>query len=330
MYNKLFKNKTLLVTGGTGSFGKHLVKTLLQFDTNLIIYSRDELKQFNMRQEFKSNKIKYIIGDIRDTNATDNAFKNVDFVFHAAALKQVPSCEIYPNEAVLTNVIGSNNVIEASIKNNVKKLILLSTDKAVEPINAMGTSKSLMEKLAIAKSNTQDKTKISIVRYGNVLFSRGSVIPLFLDKIEKNEPVPITDPNMTRFLLKLEDAISLVLFAFKKNSNGSIFVKKSPACKIIDLANALYDLKKKEANIITIGDRIGEKKHEKLISSSEMSRSKIFKEYVEIQNKRSNLNFENYFYKGKKNDHDDYTSDNTKQLSNDDIKKLIISCGISL
>ena len=326
------KFKKILVTGGTGSFGNEIVKSFLdENNVNQIrIFSRDELKQDEMRKRYKSKKLEFVIGDVRDKETLSNVTKNIDLVFHAAALKQVPSCEFFPDEAVKTNFIGSKNVIESSLEKRVKKIILLSTDKAVEPINAMGMSKALMEKLAISYSKKFDEkfSSICCVRYGNVMTSRGSVIPLFEKQILSGQPVTITHKDMTRFLLFLEDAIDLVKFAANNGGNGEILVKKAPSAKIIDVAKELFKILKKKEKIQVIGIRHGEKIHETLVSENEMIRAKDFGKYFKIPLDTRDLNYKAYFAKGskiKKNyrsySSSDITISNTK-LSNM-LKKLI-------
>ena len=326
------KFKKILVTGGTGSFGNEIVKSFLdENNVNQIrIFSRDELKQDEMRKRYKSKKLEFVIGDVRDKETLSNVTKNIDLVFHAAALKQVPSCEFFPDEAVKTNFIGSKNVIVSSLEKRVKKIILLSTDKAVEPINAMGMSKALMEKLAISYSKKFDEkfSSICCVRYGNVMTSRGSVIPLFEKQILSGQPVTITHKDMTRFLLFLEDAIDLVKFAANNGGNGEILVKKAPSAKIIDVAKELFKILKKKEKIQVIGIRHGEKIHETLVSENEMIRAKDFGKYFKIPLDTRDLNYKAYFAKGskiKKNyrsySSSDITISNTKLCNM--LKKLI-------
>ena len=320
-YKKTFKNKTVLIFGGTGSFGSAFLKKAINFEFKQIrIFSRDEKKQHDLRLQYNDSKIKFIIGDIRDRDSVNEACKNVDFVFHAAALKQVPSCEFYPMEAIKTNILGTNNVLDACIANNVKKIVCLSTDKAVYPINAMGMSKALMEKIAIAKSKdlTKNQTQIMITRYGNVLFSRGSILPLLVNKIKNNEPLTITDPEMTRFLMTLDEAIELVLFALKYGKNGQIIIPKTHATNIQTLIDAIKKIHKKE-NYPTkiIGTRHGEKKHETLMSREESFFSKKIKNFFVINSDTRELNYDLYFRKGKQfsQKYYDYTSENTRQLN---------------
>ena len=332
MKNK-FRDKKLLITGGTGSFGKSVLKYFISSNINEIrIFSRDEKKQDDMRNELKSNKLKFYIGDVRDTESLVNACREVDYVFHAAALKQVPSCEFYPSEAIKTNIIGTENILNAAIKCNVKKVVVLSTDKAVYPINAMGVSKAMAEKLLIAKSRFQQKsdTTFCITRYGNVMASRGSVIPLFISQIKKNIPVSITDPLMTRFLMSLKDSVELVVYALLNGKRGDIFVQKAPAATILDLAEALVSIfnKKKKFNII--GTRHGEKLYETLISREEMARAKDLKKYYRIPADTRDLNYSKFFSEGKKkiNYFKDYTSHNTYRLNIKEIKKMLLNLEI--
>jgi len=296
--------KKILITGGTGSFGNVAVKKFLnQKNINEIrIFSRDELKQDQMRKYYNNKKLKFIIGDVRDREALINVTKSINLVFHAAALKQVPSCEFFPEEAVKTNILGSKNLIDASVSNKVSKIILLSTDKAVEPINAMGMSKALMEKLAISYSKrfSENVSTICCVRYGNVLSSRGSVIPLFLEQIKSNKPITITHKDMTRFLLFLDDAIDLVIYAANNAKNGDILVKKAPAAKILDVANVIYKLMNKNPNFKFIGIRHGEKTHETLISKTEMINTIDKGDFYKIPIDTRDLNYQSYFIKGRK------------------------------
>lgn len=328
--NNIFKNKTLMITGGTGSFGNAVLKRFIKMSPlEIRILSRDEKKQNDMRNHYKNNRIKFYIGDIRDYESVDNALKGVDYVFHAAALKQVPSCEFFPLEAIKTNILGANNIINSSFKNNVKKLIMLSTDKSVYPINAMGMTKGLMEKIAIAKSREfYDKKKIGTVvcctRYGNVMASRGSVIPLFFDQLQKNKYLTVTNPNMTRFLMSLEESVDLVFYAFKHAKPGDIFVYKSPAATIETLAKAIMKLSKTKGVIKKIGIRHGEKLFETLVSEEEMQNIQNFKKFYRIIPDNRNLDYERYFNKGNKiNINKSYNSHNTDRLSvNDVIDKI--------
>ena len=323
---KIFKNKILLVTGGTGSFGNAVLNRFLKFDLKEIrIFSRDEKKQDDMRKLYKNKKIKFYLGDVRNKSSVDTAMKNVDYVFHAAALKQVPSCEFYPLEAINTNILGANNVISSAIENNVKKAIFLSTDKAVYPINSMGMSKALMEKIVISRSrDLNENTVICATRYGNVMASRGSVIPLFFEQIKKNKKITITSPNMTRFLMSLEESVELVLEAFKNGKNGEIFVYKSPACSIENLAKAIINMTKTNSKISYIGTRHGEKLFETLVSQEELLNSKSYKKFFKIVPDNRDLDYSKYFAKGRNKPlKDAYTSHNTNRLNvNQIIKKI--------
>lgn len=332
MKNK-FKNKKLLITGGTGSFGKSVLKYFISSNINEIrIFSRDEKKQDDMRNQFNNKKLKFYIGDVRDIDSLKNACRGVDYVFHAAALKQVPSCEFYPSEAIKTNIIGTENILNAAITCNVKKVVVLSTDKAVYPINAMGMSKAMAEKLLISKSRFQQKseTTFCITRYGNVMASRGSVIPLFVSQIKKNEPLSITDPQMTRFLMSLQDSVELVVYALLNGKRGDIFVQKSPAATVLDLAKALLEIFNKKNKLKIIGTRHGEKLYETLISREEMARAKDVKKYYRIPADTRDLNYSKYFSVGKKqlNYFKDYTSHNTNRLNVKEIKKMLLNLGI--
>ena len=326
-YKNFFNKKVILITGGTGSFGKNFLKKIINFNCEIRIYSRDELKQNDLRNELNNDKLKFYIGDIRDKENLDKATIGVDYVFHAAALKQVPSCEFFPIEAVKTNILGSKNLLDCCTKNKVKKIVFLSTDKAVYPINAMGMSKALMEKTLISESNIKSnlKTKMSIVRYGNVMFSRGSVIPLFINQILRNKEITITDKEMTRFLLSLDDAINLVLFAIASNDNGSIFIKKAPSCKILDLAIVLNKIFNKKNKIKIIGKRHGEKIHETLASSSELLTATEYPNYYKVPSDKRPLNYKNYYDVGnKKNLLNDYSSDKTKILNHKELEMLLL------
>lgn len=325
----MFTNKILLITGGTGSFGNAVLRRFLDTDIKEIrIFSRDEKKQDDMREYYKNDKIKYYIGDVRDIRSIDYAMEGVDYVFHAAALKQVPSCEFFPLEAVNTNVLGCENVINSAIKFNVKKVIILSTDKAVYPINAMGMSKALSEKIMIAKSrNLIGKvTHLAGTRYGNVMASRGSVIPLFVEQIKANKPLTITDPSMTRYMMTLEDAVELVLFAYKNGNQGDIFVQKSPAATIETIANALCELYNVDKNFKIIGIRHGEKIYETLVNREEMVRAEDLDKYYRIPTDARGLNYNKYFTKGEKKVSriEEYTSHNTYRLSLEETKKLLL------
>jgi UDP-glucose 4-epimerase len=320
------KNKTLLITGGTGSFGNAVLKRFLNTDhfKEIRIFSRDEKKQEDMRIALKNDKVKFYIGDVRDYNSVENAMSGVDYIFHAAALKQVPSCEFFPIEATKTNVLGTQNVIQAAIKNNVKKVICLSTDKAAYPINAMGISKALMEKVAIASSRNSNKTVVCLTRYGNVMASRGSVIPLFIDQIKNDMPITVTDPNMTRFLMSLDDAVELVLFAFEHGNPGDLFVNKAPASKVETLANAIIELSGKKVQIKNIGTRHGEKLYETLCTREEMMKSEDMGDFYRIPADNRDLNYSKYFNEG--NDIakiEDYNSHNTTILDVKGVKNLL-------
>lgn len=324
----MFKNKVLLITGGTGSFGNAVLKRFLSSDVREIrIFSRDEKKQDDMRKAFNSSKLKFYIGDVRDYQSVANAMRGVDFVFHAAALKQVPSCEFYPLEAVKTNVLGSENVLEAAINYGVKKVVCLSTDKAVYPINAMGTSKAMMEKVIVAKSrNVPDDMMICTTRYGNVMASRGSVIPLFIRQIIEENPITITDPNMTRFMMTLDDAVDLVLHAFKNGENGDIFVQKAPAATIETLTKAIFGIMKQENYPMNvIGTRHGEKAFEALCSREEMFVAEDQGDYYRIPSDNRDLNYSKYNDVGEKDlsKIEDYNSHNTERLNVEEMKDLL-------
>ena len=323
----MFKNKTLLITGGTGSFGNAVLNRFLKSDIKEIkIFSRDEKKQDDMRRSYKSKKIKFFVGDVRDPLSIDGAMTNTDYVFHAAALKQVPSCEFFPVEAVKTNIIGTENVLNSAISNKVEKIICLSTDKAVYPINAMGISKAMMEKVFVAKSRNSGKTKIIGTRYGNVMGSRGSVIPLFIDQIKAGKPITITDPAMTRFMMTLDDAVELVLYAFKNGDQGDLFVQKSPAATVSILAKALSELYKSKSPVEEIGIRHGEKMYETLVTKEEMIKAEDQEKYFKITPDERDLNYDQYFSKGTvKPSIDEYNSNNTKLLSIDEMKNLLIA-----
>ena len=324
--NKLFKNKTILITGGTGSFGSKFIQKILSVDCKIIIFSRDELKQYEQRIDYNKKNIKFIIGDIRDRKSINDAMKDVDYVFHAAALKQVPSCEFFPDQAINTNVNGSINVIDAAVNNKVKSIVLLSTDKAVYPINSMGMTKALMEKISLAKArvNKKNQTTISIVRYGNVMMSRGSVIPLFIDQIKNEKDITITNNKMTRFLMPLDKAIDLVFLAIIKNNNGSIFIHKAKSMNILDLANNLKKIFKSKSKIKMIGTRHGEKIHEVLATSEELQFAKKYQDYFEIKMQNSDLNYNKYFTIGKNlNLKKDFTSENSKKMNFKELSLLI-------
>ena len=324
----MFQGGTLLITGGTGSFGNAVLSRFLDSDLKEIrIFSRDEKKQEDMRIALNNDKVKFYIGDVRDFGSVNDAMRHVDFVFHAAALKQVPSCEFYPMEAVRTNIEGTEHVTRASINNGVRRCVVLSTDKAVYPINAMGMSKALAEKVMVAKSRLSDPagTVLTATRYGNVMASRGSVIPLFIDQIRSGRPITITDPNMTRFLMSLEESVDLVLHAFQHAHPGDIFVQKAPACTVADLATALVELIGRETEIQVIGTRHGEKLYESLISREEMARVENLDRYFRIPSDSRDLNYNKYFVEGEPNISamEDYTSHNTFQLSVPEIKNII-------
>lgn len=327
----MFKNKVLLITGGTGSFGNAVLSRFLNTEIKQIrIFSRDEKKQDDMRNQHNNDKLKFYIGDVRDYNSIDNAMKGVDYVFHAAALKQVPSCEFFPLEATKTNVLGTQNVIDAAIAQKVSKVICLSTDKAAYPINAMGISKALMEKVAIASARNSDDTIVCLTRYGNVMASRGSVIPLFLKQIREGKPLTITDPNMTRFLMSLEDAVDLVLFAFKNARPGDLFVNKAPAGTIGDLAKAILELSNASNNIKIIGTRHGEKLYETLCTREEMLKAEDMGDFYRIPADNRNLNYAQYFSEGEIEVArvEDYHSHNTTQLNVEGMKKLLVNLAV--
>ncbi|MDA3616419.1 polysaccharide biosynthesis protein [Polluticaenibacter yanchengensis] len=322
----MFKDKVLLITGGTGSFGNAMLKGFLNSDLKEIrIFSRDEKKQDDMRNFYKNDKIKYFIGDVRDYDSVEYAMHNVDYVFHAAALKQVPSCEFFPMQAVKTNVEGTQNVIRAAAKNHVRKVICLSTDKAAYPINAMGISKAMMEKVAIAEARNLENTIVCLTRYGNVMASRGSVIPLFVNQIDKGMEVTITDPNMTRFLMSLDEAVELVLFAFEHGHPGDLFVNKAPAATIGDLAQAILELKNATTPIKIIGTRHGEKLYETLCTREEMLNAEDMGNFYRIKPDNRDLNYTKYFSEGTNIGKDivDYNSHNTKREGVEGIKLLL-------
>lgn len=324
----MFKNKTLLITGGTGSFGNAILRRFLSTDIKEIrVFSRDELKQDNMRKLFNNSKLKFYIGDVRDTNSIDDAMNGVDFVFHAAALKQVPSCEFYPMQAVKTNVIGTENVLNAAIRAGVQKVIALSTDKAVYPINAMGVSKAMMEKVIVAKGRRETGTMIACTRYGNVMASRGSVIPLFISQIRNGLPITITDPEMTRFMMSLDQAVDLVLFAFENGESGDIFVQKAPAATIKMLAKTLSKvLGKPNYEIKTIGTRHGEKLYETLLTKEEMVKAIDMDDYYRIPADNRDLNYNKFFEEGEEiiTQAGEYHSHNTHRLDEDELTQLLL------
>jgi UDP-glucose 4-epimerase len=324
---RMFKNKTLLITGGTGSFGNAVLDSFLSTDIKEIrIFSRDELKQDDMRKKYSNKKLKFYIGDVRDKNSIEDAMRGVDFVFHAAALKQVPSCEFYPMQAVKTNIIGTENVMNAAISAGVKKIIALSTDKAVYPINAMGISKAMMERVVISKGRNVKNTVIACTRYGNVMASRGSVIPLFLNQIKSGRPITITDPNMTRFIMSLDDAVDLVMFAFKHAKSGDIFVQKAPAATVKLLAETIKNiLGIPNYDVRVIGTRHGEKLYETLLTKEEMVKAIEMKNYYRIPADVRDLNYSKYFELGEEivSEADEYHSHNTKRLNEKELTMLL-------
>ncbi|MFA6308333.1 MAG: polysaccharide biosynthesis protein [Clostridia bacterium] len=326
----MFKNKILLITGGTGSFGNAVLKRFLTTDiAEIRIFSRDEKKQDDMRKHYNNDKIKFYIGDVRDIRSIKNAMHGVDFIFHAAALKQVPSCEFFPIEAVKTNILGTNNVLTAAIETGVKKVICLSTDKAAYPINAMGISKAMMEKVFIAKSKavSPDKTLICGTRYGNVMASRGSVIPLFIEQIKTGHHITVTDPNMTRFLMSLEEAVELVIFAFENAKTGDIMVQKSPASTIGDLAQAVKEIFDADNEIKVIGTRHGEKLHETLLTREEHAAALDLGGFYRIPADKRDLNYDKYFIEGDKklSSEEEYNSNNTTRLNVEQIKEKLLA-----
>jgi len=325
----MFKSKTLLITGGTGSFGNAVLKAFLDTDVKEIrIFSRDEKKQNDMRLEYNNGKLKFYLGNVRDYESIRPAMQGVNYVFHAAALKQVPSCEFHPLEAIKTNVLGTENVLNAAVEYGVEKAIILSTDKAVYPINAMGMTKGLMEKIMVAKSRMLDENKIILcgTRYGNVIGTRGSVIPLFIKQIKEGSPLTITDPNMTRFLMPLEEAINLVLYALQNAKQGDLFVQKAPACTMRDLATAIKKIFKVKNDIIIIGTRHGEKLHETLLTREERTRCEDLKNYIRILPDTRDLNYKKYFSEGEQRIslEQDYTSNNTKRLNVEEIIETLL------
>ena len=326
----MFKNKTLLITGGTGSFGNAVLKRMLNSDFGEIrIFSRDEKKQDDMRHALQNPKVKFYIGDVRDRQSVDNAMDGVDYIFSAAALKQVPSCEFFPMQAVRTNVVGTDNVLDSAIAHGVKNVVVLSTDKAAYPINAMGISKAMMEKVAIAKGRAlgeNAKTTISCTRYGNVMASRGSVIPLWIDQIKRKAPITLTNPKMTRFMMTLEDAVDLVIFAFEHAQNGDLFVQKAPSATLDVLAQALKELYNSNSPVNIIGTRHGEKLYETLVTQEEMAKAVDMENYYRIPCDTRDLNYDKYFTEGseKINEVETYNSENTELLSVDEMKKLLL------
>lgn len=326
----MLKDKVLMITGGTGSFGNTVLNRFLKSDVKeIVIFSRDEKKQEDMRIALRSPKVRFCLGDVRNYDSVARAMAGVDFVFHAAALKQVPSCEFFPMEAVQTNIEGTENVLNAAIDKSVKRVVLLSTDKAVYPINAMGISKAMAEKLLIAKSRTVPRggTVLCATRYGNVMASRGSVIPLFVEKLKAGQPLTITDPNMTRFLMSLEDSVDLVLHAFKHGQQGDIFVQKAPASTIADLAQAIQELFQITAEVKVIGTRHGEKLYESLVSREEMAKAEDMEDYYRIPADNRDLNYDKYILEGQPsaNAVEDYTSHSTERLTVRQIKDLLLT-----
>jgi UDP-glucose 4-epimerase len=329
MEEKMFKNKILLISGGTGSFGGAVLNRFLTTDIQEIrIFSRDELKQDDMRRFYNNDKLKFYIGDVRDKNSIDDAMRGVDYVFHAAALKQVPSCEFYPMQAVKTNVIGTENLLNSAIAAGVKKVIALSTDKAVYPINAMGVSKAMMERVIVAKGRNVKDTMIACTRYGNVMASRGSVIPLFIDQVRNGEPITITDPSMTRFMMSLDDAVDLVLFAFENGQSGDIFVQKAPAATVELLAHTMKNIlgaPDHEVNII--GTRHGEKLYETLLTKEEMVKAIDMERYYRIPADTRDLNYNQFFEEGEEvvTEAGEYHSHNTHRLNEDELTELLLN-----
>ena len=326
----MFKNKVLLITGGTGSFGNAVLKRFLDKEIKEIrIFSRDEKKQDDMRHALQNPKVKFYIGDVRNKRSVDNAMHGVDFIFHAAALKQVPSCEFFPIEAVNTNVLGTQNVLDSAVEHGVKRMIVLSTDKAAYPINAMGISKAMMEKVAIAKARSLGEdatTTICLTRYGNVMASRGSVIPLFVDQMNAGKDITVTDPNMTRFMMTLDDAVDLVVYAFQHGENGDLFVQKAPAATLDVLAKAVIELYKSKSQVRVIGTRHGEKLYETLVTREEMAKAEDMGNYFRIPADNRDLNYDKYFVEGQEKVSviEDYHSHNTTRLDVDGMKKLLL------
>jgi UDP-N-acetylglucosamine 4,6-dehydratase/5-epimerase len=329
----MFKDKTFVITGGTGSFGNAVLNRLLETEAKEIrVFSRDEKKQDDMRGRLKDKRVKFYIGDVRDYQSVNSAFFGADFVFHAAALKQVPSCEFYPMEAVKTNILGAQNVLKAAISNKIDRCVVLSTDKAVYPINAMGMSKALMEKLMAAEARQAEKTKtvICATRYGNVMASRGSVIPLFLDQVKSGTEITITDEKMTRFLMTLEESVDLVFFAFNNARNGDIFVQKAPACTVKDLVSAIKNLLNSSIETKIIGTRHGEKLYESLISREEMLRAEDMGDYFRVHSDSRDINYDEYFTEGNEDVSrmEDYTSHNTQRLDVRGVEKTLMKLKI--
>lgn len=328
--NNMFTDKKILITGGTGSFGNAVLKRFLNTNIKEIrVFSRDEKKQEEMRLQLNNDKLKFHIGDVRDFDSVERAVAGADYIFHAAALKQVPSCEFYPMEAVKTNIIGADNVLNAAVKNNVERVIILSTDKAVYPINAMGISKAMMEKIMVSRSRMIDKesTILCGTRYGNVMASRGSVIPLFIKQIKEGKNVTITDSRMTRFMMSLDEAVDLVIYAYKNAKQGDIFVKKAPASTIGDIAVALIEIFNSKSDVISIGSRHGEKMNETLVTREEMARAEDIESYYRIFVDDRDLNYNKYFSQGetKMSDMEDYNSNNTRRLSLSETKKTLLA-----
>lgn len=329
-YKNAIENKTILVTGGTGSFGNATIKRLLDFNPKkIIIFSRDEKKQFDMGNKYNDDRLRFVIGDVRDRDSVFHAMYGVDYVFHAAALKQVPNCEFFPWEAIKTNSLGAHNVIDAAILQGVERVVVLSTDKAVYPINVMGMTKALMERIMIAISREKrGKTVLCGTRYGNVMYTRGSVIPHFIDLMKAGKQLTITDKNMTRFMMSLEQSIDLVLYALANGKDGEIYVRKAPAAAVGDLAQALIEIFNYDNGIKEIGIRPGEKMHETLISSEEIFRTEDCGDYYKIAPEIPGMDYRQYYFKGQKNNHlprEGYTSANAKRLSKDETKELILS-----
>lgn len=329
------QNKTLLITGGTGSFGNAVLKRFLNTDhfSEIRIFSRDEKKQDDMRHEIQNGKVKFYIGDVRDKRSVDSAMRGVDYVFHAAALKQVPSCEFFPMQAVRTNVIGTENVLDSAAEHGVKNVVVLSTDKAAYPINAMGISKAMMEKVAIAKARSlgeNPETTICVTRYGNVMASRGSVIPLWIDQIKAGNPITITDPNMTRYMMTLDDAVDLVLYAFEHGNSGDLFVQKAPAATLSILAQALKEMLNSDNEVRVIGTRHGEKLYETLVTREEMFKSEDMGNYFRIPADSRDLNYDKYFSEGEEDlsKVEEYHSHNTHQLDVEGMKELLLKLDI--
>jgi UDP-glucose 4-epimerase len=324
----MFRDKTLLITGGTGSFGKAVLSRFLSEDFKEIrIFSRDEKKQESMRIDLNNEKVKFYIGDVRDYQSINQAMSSVDYVFHAAALKQVPSCEFYPMEAIKTNILGAENVIQASIENKISNAVFLSTDKAVYPINAMGLSKAMMEKLVAAKSRSiTQETVLSSTRYGNVMGSRGSVIPLFIDQIKSNKPLTLTDPSMTRFMMSLEESVELVEFAFLNGTPGDTFVKKAPAANLMVLAKALLEIFNAKNEIKLMGTRHGEKLYETLLTREEMSKAEEMGDFYRIPSDNRDLNYASFYSEGEEDvsHEEDYNSHNTEQYSIEEMKSILL------